>query len=53
MSFEAMAERVKAVVGSDMDFDRLVEQLRNEGCASLKLKVNPNTRITVSMVHSS
>jgi hypothetical protein len=53
MSFEAMTELVKPVAGSDIDFDRLVEQLLNEGVASLKPKDSPNSKITVSMVHSS
>lgn len=53
MSFEAMTELVKPAIGSEADFDRMVEELLNEGRSSIRPRERPDSEITVAMVQSS
>jgi hypothetical protein len=53
MSFEAMAELIKPVIVSDIDFDKMVEELLNEGRSTIRPKDRPDSEITVAMVQSS
>lgn len=53
MSFEAMTELIKPVVGSDGDFETMVEQLMNQGRTSIRPKDRPDREIIILMVQSS
>ncbi len=53
MSFEAMTELIKPVISSGTEFDKIVEELMNEGRSSIKPKDRPASEIIVVMVQSS
>lgn len=52
MCFEAMTALVKPVMGSDADFDKMVEELLNEGRSSFNPKDRPSGEIVIAMVQS-
>ena len=53
MSFEAMTELVKPVIGAEEDFDKKVEELMNEGRTTIKPKDRPDSEIAIAMYQSS
>ena len=48
-----MTELIKPVIGSEVDFDKMVEELLNEGRSTIAPKDRPGSEVTVGMVQSS
>ncbi len=53
MSFEAMTELVKPIIGTEEDFDKKIEELMNEGRTTIRPKDRPDSEIAIAMYRSS